>query len=446
MLHLTAGHDAAIISATGIQEVDVRLLHRKVVQMDVISSFQSLVLVTLAAFAVPLVASRVPGVRVPVVVGEILIGIVMGKSGFEIVSIGPSLEFLSTLGFAYLMFLLGLEIDFDLLAANLPRLSRNFLGQPLGLGRLSFALTLCGAGFAAAAITRTGLASNPWLMALILSTTSVGIVLPTIKERKLNASALGQSILVAALVADFATITLISLVAGFIRGGGPVELLAVTALLGVFVLVVILGKVFGRMPGVERMMGQLDGSTAQIGVRGSIMLVLVFVALSQWLGVELILGGFLAGAAVALLAPRESHNLRSKLDAIGYGVFVPFFFIKVGMTFDLPALLGSPSTLMAVPSLIVAAYVVKLLGGTAFRLSFSWRESLAAGTILSSRLALIIAASSIGLSLGAITEAANAGIMLVAIITSTVSPLVFSKLLDTQPALGSRVIALEETV
>jgi Trk K+ transport system NAD-binding subunit len=128
--------------------------------------------------------------------------------------------------------------------------------------------------------------------------------------------------------------------------------------------------------------------------------------------------------------PHESP-LREKLDAIGFGFFIPLFFIMVGAKFDLPALLSSPAALLLVPLLLAGAYVVKLVPALLFRTRFSWRETWAAGALLSSRLSLIIAASAIALELGLLPPAVNAAIVLVAVVTCTVSPLLFGRILGT---------------
>jgi Trk K+ transport system NAD-binding subunit len=126
--------------------------------------------------------------------------------------------------------------------------------------------------------------------------------------------------------------------------------------------------------------------------------------------------------------------LRHKLEVLGYAFFIPIFFIMVGVSFDLPALLSSPRALALVPVLLVLAYAIKFLAALAFRTSFSLRETLAGGALLSSRLSLIIAVSAIGLQLGSIDAATNSAIILVAIVTSTVSPMLFNRTRPAVPA------------
>lgn len=156
--------------------------------------------------------------------------------------------------------------------------------------------------------------------------------------------------------------------------------------------------------GMQRLVEELAHSTSQIQVRATFALMVAFIALSRWLGTEIILGAFLAGTVISLLTGREGSTLHVKMEAIGYGFFIPVFFIVVGVRFDLPALLASSEALVLVPILLLGAYAVKSLPALVYRAYFSWRETLAAGMLLSARLSLIIAAASIALDLGAITE------------------------------------------
>ncbi len=200
------------------------------------------------------------------------------------------------------------------------------------------------------------------------------------------------------------------------------------------------GIFFNRIKGVRRVLEELSSATSQIKVRAAFTMMLIFVALAEMLGTEIILGAFLAGAIVSLLKKPEDSELVHQLDAIGYGFFIPIFFIMVGVDFNLTSLISSPSALLLVPFLLISAAAVKLLPALVFKTSFSWKQTLAAGTILSSRLSLIIAASAIGLRIGVISEPFNAAIILVAILTVVIAPPLFVKMvprddLEENPAI-----------
>ena len=400
--------------------------------MEESHSFVPLLIVAVLAFFVPLILTRFRRLSLPVVVGEILAGILVGQSGLGLVSgHDEMLDVLALLGFAYLMFLSGLEVDFD---AILPRPGtwqgswKERLNNPLSLGVLVFLATVVLSLLAALGLRALDAADDPWLMALILSTTSLGLVMPVLKERGLMNRPYGQALLVAAVVADFATMLLVSIYVILHTQGLTFELLLVLLLFGIFGSVYRFARLARRhLPGIE-MLQNLSEATAQIDVRGAFAIALTFIALAQGLGVEMILGAFLGGALLSLLADRGASDLHHRLDIIGYAFFIPIFFIMVGVRFDLAALLSSSRTLLLVPLILFLAYAIKLVSGLFYRLSYPWRQTLAAGALLSSRLSLIIAVSAIGLDLGSIDSATNSAIILVAIVTSTISPLLFNRL------------------
>ena len=399
--------------------------------MEESHSFVPLLIVVGLAFVVPLVLSRFRRLRLPVVVGEILAGIVIGRSGLHLVGEDPMLDILALLGFAYLMFLSGLEVDFD---AVLPRPGawqgswKERLSNPLSQGTAIFVLTVGVALLGGLGLHMLDAADDPWLMALILATTSLGVVVPVLKERGLMNQAYGQSLLVAAVIADFATMLLVSVYVVLNTHGLSPEVLLVLLLFGAFGTAYRIASLArARFPGLT-LFRNVSDATAQIDVRGAFAIGLAFIALAQGLGVEMILGAFLGGALISLVADRGSSELHHKLDVFGYAFFIPIFFIMVGVRFDLAAVLDSPQTLLLVPVLLVLAYAVKLAASLLFRISHSWRATLAGGVLLSSHLSLEIAVAAIGLELGVIDQATNSAIILVAIVTATISPLIFNRI------------------
>lgn len=408
-------------------------------------SFVPLLVVVFIAFAVPLLLARLRRVGIPIVVGEIVAGILVGRSGLDLVEEGFLLRVLSDLGFAYLMFLSGLEIDFGgiLGLQNQGPTSRvrRFLGSPVVVGAVIFALTLGGSALAANGLHGNGMVRDPWLLALILATTSLGVVVPVLKESGLANSGYGQSLLWSALIADFSSILLIGIYVIIRSQGLTTEVLLVLLLIAAFLVTYRSIAVFRERLPLDRLFSRLSAGTTQIRTRGAFALALVFIGLSETLGVENILGAFLAGVIVSAISKGESSVLRQKLDAIGYGFFIPIFFVMVGVGFDLPALVSSPSAMLLVPILVGISYAVKVLPAFMLRIRFSWRDTLAGGLLLSSRLSLIIAASAIGLEMGAISEAVNAAVILVAIVTCTVSPILFN-LLSEKAGPRDRVIVM----
>ncbi|HSF79833.1 MAG TPA: cation:proton antiporter [Anaerolineales bacterium] len=408
-------------------------------------SFIPLLLVVFLAFIVPLLLTRLRALRLPIVVGEILAGILIGRSGFKLVGEHePMLDLLAEFGFVFLMFLSGMEIDFSNLALLMDRgqASKN-RWNPVTLGGLNFGLTLVlslGLGFTFVGL---GLARNPWMMALILSTTSLGVVVPVLKERGLTGGQFGQAVLIAALIADFVTMLLITIGVAALSSGITLDILLVGLLFVAFFLMYHFGMFFfNRLKAVRRILEELSHASTQIKVRAAFTMMLIFVALSEVLGAEVILGAFLAGAIVALLRRSEDAELIPKLEAIGFGFFIPIFFIMVGVDFNLEVLYSSTQAILLAPILLLAAIAVKIIPSLVMRLRFTWREALAAGSLLSARLSLIIAASAIGLRLGVISEPVNAAIILVAILTVTGAPMLFIRLAPEREAGESRLILI----
>ena len=409
--------------------------------------FIPLLLVTGASLVVVLIALRIRVVRIPIVVGEIVIGMVIGRSGFQLIPAdpGPWLSFLSLFGFTMLMFLSGLEIDFAVVRRNLGE--RNPLRGVLGLALATFAGSLLLSFGFSLLLYAFGMVESALIMALILSTTSVGIVVPLLKERAELNSDFGQALLLAAVVADFATMFLITLVAAVhLKGGLTIDVAIILLLFLAFLVTVNLGRRFKHTAELVEVYREGATATAQIRVRTALTVMLLFIVLSQFTGTEIILGAFLAGAAVSVLSGAGGGRLGKKLDAIGYGFLIPYFFIMVGARFDFSELVGSTSTLLMAPLLVAIAFVVKLVPATLFTRRYGRRRALAGGFLLSARLSLVIAAAAIGVDMEVISPAVNSAIILVAVITCLTAPMVYSRLLRGQRGESEQPTDLEPLI
>jgi len=389
----------------------------------------ALLLITGLAAVVPILSKKLDRFGIPIVVYEIIAGIIIGTSWLNLIEPSTILTFLAEFGFAFLMFLSGLELDYRLLNPTRPATSgESRWSQPLPLGILIFLGTIILAFGAAALFAPTGTTRNPLLLGLILSTTSLGVVVPVLKERDLAAGRFGQYILVAASIADFATLLLLTIVIAVLSEGLTLDLLLIPTLLLLFILFARFSLSASRGSRLQNALNSLSSATSQIRVRIAFALMVAWVVLAEAFGVELILGAFLAGAIAGLISGQEDHGERDKLDAIGYGFFIPIFFIMVGVQFNIQAVFQSAEGLQLLVWLVVVAFVVKIVPALLLKLRFSWRQTFAGGALLSSRLSLIIAASAIALSMGLISDTVNSDIILLAIITVTISPLVFSRI------------------
>ncbi|ATW24394.1 cation:proton antiporter [Candidatus Formimonas warabiya] len=391
-------------------------------------SYSSLLLIIFIAAIVPLVVKKIKIVAIPIVVGEIIAGMIVGKSGLDLIHDNVSLVFLADFGFAFLMFLSGLEIDLKFFSIKSGCYQNQWYRTPLVLSSLLFLGTLLLAYSLVNVMGLFGLVANKIIMTLILSTTSLGVVVPTLKEKQLLGTEYGQIILFSALVADFATMFLITLFVSWYSAKDMLHMLLITFIFFAFFIFYKIGRKIMRLKIME---GLADG-TSQIRVRIAFVLILTFVSLAQILGLEMILGAFLAGVIVSYLNERGTSQIYLKLDAIGYGFFISIFFIRVGANFEIQTVLSNPQSMYLLPAMLITAYLVKFVPALIFKLKSSWRETFAGGALLSSRLSLIIAASSIGARLGLVSDDINGAVILVAIISCIISPLLFNHLFHAQ--------------
>lgn len=388
--------------------------------------FLSLVIVVLAAFLTPIIVNRLNINFLPVVVAEILMGIVIGNSFLNIVERDSILNILSTLGFIFLMFLSGLEIDFkafkkDKRARQGQNDDESSIPGHLNLALTVFAFIMIISILLAYVFKWLGLVDDVLLMVIIISTISLGVVVPTLKEMNIMRTTIGQFILLVAVLADLVTMILLT-VYGAINGQGGSTIWLIGILVVFTAISYILGVQFKRMSFLQKLM---DGTT-QIGIRAVFALIILLVALAEGVGAENILGAFLAGVVVSLLNPDE--EMVEKLDSFGYGFFIPIFFIMVGVDLNIPSLIKEPKLLIIIPILIVAFIISKLIPVMFIRRWFDMKTTIASAFLLTSTLSLVIAAAKISERLNAISAKTSGILILSAVITCVFVPIIFKKL------------------
>src|SRR5215207_3164830 len=312
-------------------------------------AFTNLLLVCAVAFAAPLLLGLFPGVQLPSVVLEIVAGIVVGPSVLGLAEVDASVEVIALLGLGFVLFLAGLEIDFAKLRGPLLRITG-----------VAFAVSFAIALGVSLGLSAAGLVDTPLLVAIILCATSLGVLVPVLKDAGEISSTFGQLIIASASIADFGAIILLSI---FFSGEGGTG----STLLLLGALFVLAAVIFGVVRGAEHSMRiradllRLQDTTAQIRVRAALVLFVGFAALAETLGLEVILGAFIAGAIVSLVDRDEvmTHpDFRRKLEAVGFGFFIPAFFVSSGVRFDLDALTASASSLLMVPVFLAALLAV----------------------------------------------------------------------------------------
>jgi Kef-type K+ transport system membrane component KefB len=366
--------------------------------------FSGLLLVVVVAFASPFLLGLVPRLKLPSVVLEIVLGIIIGPSVLGWVEVDQTIEVLALIGLALLLFLAGLEIDFSRLR-----------GRLLELATVGWLVSFAIAVVIAFGLEAAGLVETPLLVAIILCSTSLGVIIPVLKDADELSTRFGQLILAAASIADFGAVLLLSF---FFSGeGGPGSTAVLLAVfVGLLAITFVVVRTAERSRRIEEDLLAQQDSSAQIRVRAAVVLMIGFVALAEGLGLEVILGSFAAGALLSLLDPdrRMTHpHFRVKLEAIGFGIFIPVFFVTSGIRFDLDALVEDPSNFAMVPIFLGALFAVRGLPALLYRNFVGPRRAAVAGVLQAISLPFIVAATTIGMDLG-LMDAAEASALIAA--------------------------------
>ncbi|GGH80113.1 CPA2 family monovalent cation:H+ antiporter-2 [Pullulanibacillus pueri] len=389
--------------------------------MEIHSSISSLVIVLLAAFLTPIILKKLRLNIIPVVVAEIIVGLIIGHSGFDLIHPGDWINILSTLGFIFLMFLSGLEIDFSVFFNSEKGGRTNESKEPnrFLIALLVFGLILVVSYIISISLVAGHFTDNAFFMTLVISTISLGIVVPTLKESNVMRSGIGQTILIIAVIADLVTMILLAIFVSFYEGGGNTWLLLI--LFGAGIVLYFIAKFLRHRSLFE----SLSAGTVQIGTRAIFTLIILLVALSESVGAENILGAFLAGVLVSLLSPNK--EMVKQLDSFGYGFLIPIFFVMVGVDLNLREMFHNKSIFLLIPILFVGLLLSKLIPVLVLKKWYDWRTVLGSGFLLTSTLSLVVAASKVGERIHVISSEVASALILLAIITCIITPILFKK-------------------
>lgn len=384
-------------------------------------SYDNLLLVCVVGAGVPFLLGLVPRLRLPSVVVEIAVGVLLGPAVLGLVAVDAPVAVLSWLGLTFLLFLAGLEID-----------PAHLKGRLVRSAVLGYVITLAIATPIAWGLRAAGWIDHPALLVIILSATALGLVVPVVRDAGLVASAFGQAVIVAGTVADVAAIVLLSVVFGAEGDAGTRSaLLFVYA--GLLVVLTLAVTGVGRLPRVRRVLDALSGTTAQIRIRLAVVLLVALTALAARFGLETILGAFLAGVVLSLLdrRPREHPLFRPKLDALGFGLLIPVFYVATGVQLDLRGLLSDEAALLRVPVFLLALFVVRAVPAVLFVKAIGVRRSIAAGFLQATSLPFVVAATQVGLAIGLLTPVSAAALVTAGILSVALFPITAFVLVKT---------------
>jgi Kef-type K+ transport system membrane component KefB len=422
---LPGGLDVVVV---GPGDVVPQLFHPSAIvasAADRMIDYTDLAIAVAAATAAPLLVDLLPIPKVPTIVSEIVAGIAIGPVVLDIVTVTAPLEVFSQVGLVFLFFLAGLEIAFD--AED---------DRHLGLVGGAFVISLALALVVAVTFEAVELVGAPLLVAIILAATSFGIVVAVLKDAGQTRTPFGQLVIAGASIADFATVILLSLF--FSSSGASFESTLVLLILFLAVVAAVGALMAGARGSValKATVARLHRTSAQIGVRIAWLLLTVIVFLSVEFGLEVVLGGFLAGALVSLLDREDAlatSGLQDKLDAIGFGIFIPIFFVVSGVQLDLDSLFSSFDTIVLVPLTVIALLVVRGVPALVYGRFIPQRQVLSAGLLQATSLSFVVAATQIGVELGKLEPAAAAGLVTGGVVSVLLFPALALRVLRPAP-------------
>ncbi len=379
-----------------------------------------LVLVLAVAAAIPLLLGLVPRLPLPGALVEIVAGVVIGPSVLGWVHPDETIRALSVLGLSFLLFLAGFEVDV--------RRFRGRVGRQV-LTALSGSLLL--AGGAGVIFNATGMRGGV-LVAIALLATSLGLIVPVLADAGALHRPVGVLIVAGASAGEVAAVVALSLgVAGSdIPLAGRLLLLGLLLVLLVLVGTVVLGAEHVRR--VAALVDRLADTSAQIRIRLTVLLVAGVALAAAGLGFEAILGAFLAGVLVRTLDPEPevSHpRYPIKLEAVGFGLLIPVFFVTSGMTLDIGGLIEDPSALAGVPLLVAALLIVRGVPALVFGRELPRSELLATCLLQATSLPFLLTISQIGIEMGVLERTTAAALVAAGIVSVLVFPPIALRLL-----------------
>jgi Kef-type K+ transport system membrane component KefB len=375
-----------------------------------VDSGSFLTIVVVAALAALTAGLLARWLVIPVVVLEILLGIVVGPQLLDLAQPDDFIEFFSNLGLGMLFFFAGYEIEFD-----------RIRGEPLKLAAIGWVLSLAIAYTLGGLLALAGVVLSLVFVGSAMATTAIGTLIPILRDAGELRTRFGTYLLAAGAMGEFGPIMLITLV--FSTKNPASE----AAILIAFVLIAVIGGIVAvrsTVRGWDLFERTLETS-GQLAIRMTVVIVFALAALASSLGLDLLLGGFVAGIILRLaLRGREVTTLESKLTAVGYGFLIPFFFVVSGIKLDLEALLDDPIQFLKVPLFLGLFLVVR--GGPVmllYRRVMDLRDRRSLALLVSTELPLVVAITTIAVEEGHMRASTAASLVTAAIVSTAVFPI-----------------------
>ncbi|MGI6756264.1 MAG: cation:proton antiporter [Atopobiaceae bacterium] len=384
--------------------------------MENATDFISLLVMVTLAFICPILADRIPKHMVPETVFLLILGAAAGPYGFGFISTNDVIGFLAELGCGFLFLLAGREIDPSMLAGKEGK--RGLIAWGISFA-LAVVLTVGIGGFAFGTNTS-------WAISIMLATTAIGTLMPILAERELMGTPVGNAVISYGTWGEICPILAIVLLLSARAPWQSVAILEVLVLLCVFIAA---RGVKARQRGskIYQFMVKKANSTAQTMVRLTMFVLILLVTVSAVFDVDIVLGAFAAGFVLSYLVPKDDHAFEQKLNAMGYGFFIPVFFIYSGTKVDVSSVAADPALLVGfIAALLlvrsVPVYVMARLDKkNPHRLSSHASASVA--VYCATALPLIVAVTNIAVSSGTMSQRVASVLVAAGAVTVFLMPL-----------------------
>ncbi|AOR23344.1 cation:proton antiporter [Clostridium taeniosporum] len=389
--------------------------------MEEAINFESILIISVLAFITPLFINSFKKIKIPFVVGEIFIGLIFGKSFLNLVHEDVWIVFLSNLGLAYLMFLSGLEIDFNQFKSDE---NGNKTAKTLLICFVMLIISLIVSYGISIYFVKVGIIKDVFFSTFLLTATAPGLLVPLLKERNLLDSDYGQTLLIFSLFCEFVCLIAITILSTIIDSGLSYKNF-------LFTILIVLSYVIYRFikKSIKKFRFSIENFKGlHIEVRAAFALIIILVSVSHALGAEIVMGSFLAGVIFSLISGYNREDLKEKLDIIGYGFLIPIFFIQLGVNLDIKTIFNDVKMLAFIPLLLIAFYVVKLFASLLLSLLFGTNKAISGGFILSSQLSLMIVGLQIAYSLNVISDSVYTLFIVTTIMSCFIFPILFDKI------------------
>jgi Kef-type K+ transport system membrane component KefB len=396
-----------------------------------------LIILTIAVLA-PLLTEWAPRIRLPLVVMEIGLGILVGPQVLGWATAGPIIHVLATFGMACLFFLAGFEIEFPAIR-----------GRPLVLAALGWLVSLAVCLAVGFSLQGSGLVDSGLVVGAALSTTALGTLMPILRDAKELPTRFGAYAVATGAMGEFGPILLIAVALSSGEGehGGSLWLMLLFTAIIVVAVFVALNY---RPPRLVLVFQNKMHTSAQLPVRFALLVLASLVILARNFGLDSILGALAAGVVVALASPgKYGEDLSHKLEGIGFGFFVPIFFVTTGLRYDVRALLSSARALLLLPMFLVLFLVVRGLPALLARRDLDMRSRIALGFLSATQLPLVVAIAEVGVRSGRLsleTAASLVGAGMVSVLLFPIMALYLRGSAASRPNTGSAVSTPEESV